>query len=249
MGGLKTKDGDPIGILVNRRYSDKIKMFPCHKKGGELVSRIDCEKCSDQCVVTSDSITNIPKHLLHKEQADVYNAFIPSRQYEDIKDSDRIYLWEYLCHLFKQNDSLLDLGCGTGRFAKYLQVNDFKGKYLGIDWAAYRIKMAQEYVPEYKFQVGDIFEKQIYKTFKDFDIVLLLEVIVQCYEEELILELFKNIPINKRVIFTEPIIYPFPRKQEYISLLDIDYMQRFDGIGRILFKGRKINATPKTEKK
>lgn len=50
---------------------------------------------------------------------------------------------------------LLDIGCGSGRFYDYLQNNNFKGKYIGIDQSEKLIKEAQQAHPAADFRVLD----------------------------------------------------------------------------------------------
>ena len=228
-------------MIIFSKLKDAAKLLICPQSGKLVSFGLDCKKCPlyDTCPGPKIPISDLAQKLPHENQKDVYNIYIPERQHFPIERSDRLNLWQAITGIIRQNDSILDLGCGTGRFAKYLQINNFRGKYLGIEWAASRVALAQHYVPGYIFRVADIYTKQAYKFFTDFNIILLLEVIVQCFDETRSYELVENIPLNKRVIFTEPIQPSSPRKQPYLELLDIDYMQRFDGIDITLFGARR----------
>lgn len=55
-----------------------------------------------------------------------------------------------------EEDSVLDYGCGTGDFTKYLRNNDIEiSKYLGVDINENFIEEAKELYPDYKFKVID----------------------------------------------------------------------------------------------
>lgn len=58
----------------------------------------------------------------------------------------------------KENDSILDLGCGNGRLVKFLQdhYQDKKFNYLGIDNSSKLIKLAKLIHPKFEFIEGDL---------------------------------------------------------------------------------------------
>ncbi|MFA5886890.1 MAG: class I SAM-dependent methyltransferase [Patescibacteria group bacterium] len=56
----------------------------------------------------------------------------------------------------KDNDRILDLGCGNGRLLEALK--DKKIDYLGLDSSAALIELARQNYPNYKFLVGDILD-------------------------------------------------------------------------------------------
>jgi len=65
-------------------------------------------------------------------------------------------------NLFKQyikdNITIIDIGCGNGRVAKFLQENcKKKYNYIGIDNATNFIKIAKQLNPNNKFKEGDFF--------------------------------------------------------------------------------------------
>ena len=60
----------------------------------------------------------------------------------------------------EEGDSVVDLGCGTGRFLDYLGARR-KGDYLGIDKLAHAVEVAQSTLGADYFYRGDIFEESI----------------------------------------------------------------------------------------
>ncbi len=68
------------------------------------------------------------------------------------KSRDR--MWPELKFLFdyaKEGEEVLDLGCGNGRFSRYL----VGCKYTGLDFSKELIKEAKKRFPEHSFVVGD----------------------------------------------------------------------------------------------
>ena len=102
--------------------------------------------------------------------------------------------------LDNRDKKIIDLGCGTGRFAKLLHLNRFE-HYIGVDFAHERIKECRKYVPNYEFICDDIFSKEIYSKLVSYDVFILLEVLEHIEKD---LELLDLIPKGKDVIFSVP---------------------------------------------
>jgi SAM-dependent methyltransferase len=63
--------------------------------------------------------------------------------------------WSRLLDRFSPRISVLDLGCGNGRFFAELSRRDLAGDYLGVDTSARLIELAREAHPDGRFLVGD----------------------------------------------------------------------------------------------
>jgi SAM-dependent methyltransferase len=91
-----------------------------------------------------------------------------------------------------KNCSVLDVGCGFGDFATYLQKKKKNIEYLGIDINPIFVKKAKEKNPNVSFKIRDI-EKQ--KIKKKFDWVFAIGVTNKCgsyqYIENMLQEMFK----------------------------------------------------------
>lgn len=98
------------------------------------------------------------------------------------------------------NLNILDLGCGSGRFAKLLSESGYKN-YTGIDFAEVLIREASKYVPNFKFFVGNVFDANLLKIYNDFDFFIIMEVLEHLNED---LNLLYNLPKNKGIIFSVP---------------------------------------------
>jgi tRNA (uracil-5-)-methyltransferase TRM9 len=82
--------------------------------------------------------------------------------------------WKFLIsrfqHLNFQPGSVLDLGCGNGRFSKVCYVNFPKSAYLGIDNNEQLLKIAAKAYPKAKFKQADIFKN--WQTTRNFDLIV-----------------------------------------------------------------------------
>jgi SAM-dependent methyltransferase len=56
---------------------------------------------------------------------------------------------------FSPSDSLLDVGCGSGRLASRLRSWGYGGRYLGVDVVPALVKYARRTLPGYRFEVID----------------------------------------------------------------------------------------------
>jgi SAM-dependent methyltransferase len=70
--------------------------------------------------------------------------------------------------------SLLDIGCGDGRFLREVQCRFGGKRLLGIDYSEEAVRLARSLNPELKYEVMDICQYQLDERF---DVVTLLEVI------------------------------------------------------------------------
>ncbi len=102
----------------------------------------------------------------------------------------------------KDLKTVLDVGCGHGRYCKML--NDRKYKVTGIDYSEKVIKSAKKLQPKINFMVKDAYNLQ----FKDqtFDLVLSIGTL-QCVSnyKKLLLELTR---VTKRAILISTLIRP-----------------------------------------
>lgn len=98
---------------------------------------------------------------------DLYNQIA-----QDFSDS-RVNLWpefEYFTGYLKNNQDILDLGCGNGRVLDLLK--DFQINYLGVDNSSKLIAQAQQNWPQAKFMVADILDLKDIK--QKYDIIFLV---------------------------------------------------------------------------
>jgi len=119
----------------------------------------------------------------------IYNAIAP-----DFSDT-RGKWWQPPFELkeeLKDGMSVLDLGCGNGRFAELFRGRNIE--YLGVDNSEEFIKICQERFAgesNIKFEVGDALDFS--KLNKKFDLVLMIAVLHHLPSRELRLKVLQNI--------------------------------------------------------
>ena len=87
-----------------------------------------------------------------------------------------VKLYERIAEIFplNKNISIADFGCQGGYFAKFIHKRGYKN-YWGIDFAPATIKLAKIAVPEFKFTVGNLYDKKIQKEFLKYDVFIGIE--------------------------------------------------------------------------
>ena len=106
--------------------------------------------------------TKTAKEILKKVKKD-YN------QISDSFDETRKYSWkefELALPYLKKAEKVIDLGCGNGRFYKYIEDKKVKCKYFGLDNSEELIKKAKTNFKNAKFKLVDILKiSQINESF------------------------------------------------------------------------------------
>lgn len=106
----------------------------------------------------------------------------------------RQFLWPELkkiAQLVKNEDKVLDLGCGNGRL--YQAFKEKKITYLGIDFSEELLKIAKKNYPQGKFLLADITEEKTYKKIGTFDICFCIAVLYHLPSPTLQLKVLKNV--------------------------------------------------------
>lgn len=99
-----------------------------------------------------------------------------------------------------ENPTILDVGCGTGMFAKLLYKKGYTN-YSGLDFSRNRVKIARETVPDFSFNKRNMFDKQMQEVYPCFDHIVALEVLEHIEND---LEFLRMIPDGKIIIFSLP---------------------------------------------
>lgn len=194
--------------------------------------------------------------MLTQEQAEQEHDYSFPYHYLNlnIEEYRRLKDIEYLGYLEKvknelrpfNGQSILDLGCGDGRFCYELKKENVKIK--GIDYSKQALNFAEAFNPEINFKladVGDLSEKE------KFDAIVMIEVLEHIKPEEVkkVLQKIKaRINKNGKLIITVPSKkMPQPKKhyqhftEESIQDLLKEYfvIKKITGYGKSGFK-RKI---------
>lgn len=97
---------------------------------------------------------NTAEELLQKVKKD-YNSI--SKSFHQTRKHSWREFEEYLQYI-KNAQNILDLGCGNGRFYKFLEEKGIEASYTGIDNSEGLIKHARESNPEANFKMGDMLQ-------------------------------------------------------------------------------------------
>lgn len=91
---------------------------------------------------------------LNKLNQDFYSAIADS--FSDSRSVSWSDGWDKLTSHLIPAKSVLDIGCGNGRFWQYLVENGYELSYKGVDSSSELIKIAEENNPKVSFEVVDI---------------------------------------------------------------------------------------------
>ncbi len=99
-----------------------------------------------------------------------YDKFYASKDFKHYKLADKYFIKSVVKTLNIQPGSyILDVGCGTGKFAKYL--SDYKMNVLGIDLSRTAIEIAKRRCEKAKFISGDVTIKNEMLENQQFDVI------------------------------------------------------------------------------
>jgi ubiquinone/menaquinone biosynthesis C-methylase UbiE len=145
--------------------------------------------------------------------------------------------------LLKNNDKILDLGCGQGIFSRYIPQNC---KYLGIDLSKDLISSAIKLNRNNNFQykVGDI-TKQLNVNTKDFTVATIILALQNIQDQNSVIKNVSNyIELNGKllIVLNHP-CFRIPRQSDWG--VDIQNKQQYRKIFRYLSPLKiPINMTP-----
>lgn len=121
--------------------------------------------------MVKDDIPNINKHFYNENARD----FSLSRA--NVWDSFLYIKDKYI----NDGDSILDIGCGNGRFSRILG-NDIH--YTGVDFSSKLLSIARHSFPQYKFYLKDVTKEGWYDNMGLFDIVVAVAMFHHISEEK-----------------------------------------------------------------
>lgn len=128
-------------------------------------------------------------------------AYRVSQEYRKAPGDSRYFpIWDKALSLIG-DEKVIDLGCGSGQFAKLL-LNNGKNFICGIDFSVEAIEIARQLNPGNKFQ---FFMRDLVADFQIpsvlYDLVTCFEVLEHITED---LDVIKKIDSGKRFIFSVP---------------------------------------------
>lgn len=132
--------------------------------------------------------------------------------------------------------TIVDIGCGTGRFAKLLCDRGYT-KYWGIDFSEVRIGEDRRYVPVFEFSVASVFDEWVNERLNKYNMFILLEVLEHVNDD---MKLLSILPSNSRIIFSVP-NYDSVSHVRFFPTAD-DVIRRYQEILRFLDGTRLKNV-------
>lgn len=136
-----------------------------------------------------------------------YDDIYTQEQSKDYTQSPYYEGWQYALNILKdyglQKVKILDIGCGSGIFAKMLYENNIPS-YKGVDFSEEGIKIAQLNTPQWAecFLKEDIFESKVFE--QDYSHIILFEVLEHINDD---IKILSKIPSKTMIIASVPSFY------------------------------------------
>ena len=161
-----------------------------------------------------------------------YDEALPgSRAMAPLEESSALPVYETALGLLPPQLAVIELGCGTGRFAELLRRSGQRA-YYGVDFAPEVIAEAKRYCPSELFAVADIREWEHGSDLPDECCYVLLEVLEHLDDDR---DVLMRIPPGMPVVFSVPNFWseshvrrffqPRDVFERYGDLLDFDAWQ------------------------
>lgn len=113
---------------------------------------------------------------------------------------------------------VVDLGCGTGRFAELLRRRGGVDRYWGFDFAADVVDEAARYCPGFEFRVADLREWEHGPTLPDECCYVLLEVLEHLDDDR---DVLARIPPGLPVVLSVPNFWSASHVRRFLQPADV----------------------------
>lgn len=177
--------------------------------------------------------------------AEWYDRALPgSRALEPLETSSALPVYEAAADLIPDGMPVVDLGCGTGRFAELLRQRGY-GFYLGFDFASAVVAEAASYCPAFDFAVADIRQWNHGPDLPDVCCYVLLEVLEHLDDD---LDALARIPAGSTVVLSVPNFWSESHVRRYAQPRDVfnrfGMLLDFDAWRSVAFPtpGRRIHV-------
>lgn len=144
----------------------------------------------------------------------------------DVYRSPYLPLYEKAASRIEWRDHVLDIGSGTGRFAKLLHdAGHPTVRYMGIDFSKVNLNIARQYCPGYAFIKQELETIHTEGFHGQYDIYVALEVLEHLEND---LGVIKAIPKGSRILFSVP-DYDSPAHVRFFKDSG-EIRERYDGL-------------------
>lgn len=123
-----------------------------------------------------------------------------------------------------KDETIVDIGCGTGRFAKLLYDKGYR-KYLGIDFSKGMLEEAKRYNPSFTFIEGNVYDEAIVRMLQKYHVFVLLEVLEHIEKDKAFLS---SLPQGSDMVISVP-NYDSRAHVRHFKHID-EVIERYDGI-------------------
>lgn len=102
-------------------------------------------------------------------EKDIYARWSESDVVETFARKGKDNFFETETHFLKdvmgQVETVLDVGCASGRFLELLHGMSFSGEFVGIDISAENIRNARDFYPDVEFHLGNALDLELDRSF------------------------------------------------------------------------------------
>ncbi|MCI4128467.1 methyltransferase domain-containing protein [Bacillus haynesii] len=157
--------------------------------------------------------------------AEFYDQFI-DRHLIPLEKSPWRKVYEEAARLLPESkdETIVDIGCGTGRFAKLLFDKGYR-KYLGIDFSKGMLEEAKRYNPSFTFIEGNVYDEAIVRMLQKYHVFVLLEVLEHIEKDKAFLS---SLPQGSDMVISVP-NYDSRAHVRHFKHID-EVIERYDGI-------------------
>lgn len=146
-----------------------------------------------------------------------------SRAMLPLEESPWLKMYQAAESLCPSGNPVVDLGCGTGRFARLLVDQGFD--VSGMDFSPRAVEEARTYVPEAVFAVMDLRDFRVNDEIEGGTVFTCLEVLEHLEDD---LDLVARIPAGLRFVFSVPNYWSESHIRRFISPADV--FERYSGL-------------------
>lgn len=191
-----------------------------------------------------EEIARLIKNNNKTVSKEYYNSIYASSNEYSQTPEESIYIdvWECVAEKIKENspERILDIGCGPGQFAYFLNKKIPQVQYTGVDFSTTAIAIAQKRCPNYTFIAANATSVRDMPP-ESYDLVITLEVLEHIEND---LELLQQLCHGKRIVFSVPDFDSFSHVRYFKDKEEV--LRRYSELVDIQ-DITEVNISPKTK--